>query len=404
MSGFTGKTAKEQLTVNDIRYNNEVNLFTDIVSSSGITRNDLAAKNNISIMTVKNIVDELLEQNLVEEHQLNSAVGRKPMALRVAAQYGNIVCINLSSLDQIRYVIYDLRGESLASGRTRFRNQEKHLNEKLDETITEIKEKLEEISTETVGLAAFIPGVYYEDQDIVRFAMFDELGELRIRETLMEAFHVENIQVIHDTHASAKAEYELRSAGGDTQFYLYCGDGIGSCFTSASGSPELGEQLVAGEIGNIIYKWTDDGMPVRLEDMLSITGIISRLPEEYSEMEFEEILKSKDPAVVQVLDEVFSSASELMYNVVWTLNPTRIVVDSYCIQYAEMIIMKTKGFFRTQMEEKFLRDTEISVARSDEFHSMRECMKQARACWIENVVSTPAERFGTFVSDEEDIN
>ena len=61
MSISSGKTEKEQLTVNDIRYNNKVNLFTDIVNSAGVTKNDLAIKNNISIMTVKNIVDELLE-------------------------------------------------------------------------------------------------------------------------------------------------------------------------------------------------------------------------------------------------------------------------------------------------------------------------------------------------------
>ena len=118
-------SAKEQLTVNDIRYNNTVNLFTDIVSSKGITRNDLAVKNNISFMTAKNIVDELLEMNLIEEHLINSSVGRKPTAMQVASRYGNIVCINLSSINELHYIIYNLRGVELASEVLSFKPRER---------------------------------------------------------------------------------------------------------------------------------------------------------------------------------------------------------------------------------------------------------------------------------------
>ena len=405
MSGFTGRTAKEQLTVNDIRYNNKVNLFTDIVSSSGITRNDLAVKNNISIMTVKNIVDELLDLRMVEEHQMNSAVGRKPMALRVASQYGNIVCINLSSINEIRFVIYDLRGETLASGRTRFKNQEKYYIEKIEQAIGEIKDKLAGISTATIGVAVFIPGVYYDDEDRVEFAMFSELGEVKIRETFTEAFHVDNIQIIHDIHASAKAEYELRAAEGDTQLYLYCGDGVASCLTKSDGSPELGQDLIAGEIGNIIYDWNDDGSPIRMESMLSVSEIKKRLPRAYREQEFEEALDAykKDPAVTKVLDEALDAAAEMLHNIVWALNPTRIVVDSYCKQYAEMIVLRAKSFFRKHFNEEFLQETELSVTRSDEYHTLSECMKQARACWIEQVVGSPEDRFMLLSGNEEGI-
>ena len=91
MSSSSRKSDKTQLTLNDIRYNNTVHLFTDIVSASEITRNDLAAKNGISLMTVKKIVDDLLKMGLVEEHQQESSIGRKPMALRVSSRYGNIV-------------------------------------------------------------------------------------------------------------------------------------------------------------------------------------------------------------------------------------------------------------------------------------------------------------------------
>lgn len=405
MSGITGRAAKEQLTVNDIRYHNKVNLFSDIVKSKGITRNDLAMKNNISIMTVKNIVDELLNMNLVEEHQLNSAFGRKPMGLWVASRFGNIICINLSSIDEIRFVIYDLRGESLASGRTRFKNRQKALREKLDVVISEIREKLSDIDNETVGVAVFVPGVYYEDQDIVRFAMFEELSEVKIKKIFSEAFGVNNIRVLHDTHASANSEYELRSEKNDSQFYLYCGDGVGSCLTNSDGSPVLGRDLLAGEIGNLIYTWHEDKTPVRIESLLSIAEIMKRLPEAYQDMEFEEVLKAnkKDPEVTSVLEEVLQAAAQMMYNIVWIFNPSRIIVDSYCKQYAELIVCRTKAFFRQYFEEEFLQETEIAVTKCDEYHTMSGCMRHARASWIEQIVVSSENNFELVPERKEGI-
>ena len=395
MSIASGKTAKEQLTVNDIRYNNKVNLFTDIVNSAGVTKNDLAIKNNISIMTVKNIVDELLEMDLVEEYLLNSAVGRKPMALQVNSRYGNIICINLSTIHEIRFIIYNLRGIELASGRTRFKNQSKTLREKIDDVITEIKTKLEDIQTETIGIAVFVPGVYYEEQDMVKFAMFSELSELKIKKVFSEAFDITNIQILHDTHASANSEYELRKLDNDSQFYLYCGDGVGGCFINADGTPVLGSALLAGEIGNVICSWKQDQTPVRIESMLSIAEIMKRLPEAYQDQEFEEIMRSYElvPEIAQILDKVFLAAAEMLYNMVWIYNPSRIVVDSYCREYAEMMVQKTKSFFRKYFDENFLQETEIAVTQCDEYHTMSGCMRRARTCWIEQIVVSPENNY-----------
>ena len=283
--------AKEQLTVNDIRYNNKVNLFTDIVSSTGITRNDLAIKNNISFMTAKNIVDELLEMDLIEEHLINSSVGRKPTALQVKSCYGNVVCINLSNINELHYIIYNLRGTKLASEVLRFKPREKKIDEKINTLIDAIKTSLKSISTETIGIAALVPGIYYEDQDILKFAVDRELDDLHIKTKLKEAFDIVNIRIIHDTLDFANAEYELDNIGSYSQFYLYCGEGVGGCFTNFDGKPVFGENLLAGEIGNIIHSWTKDRKPIRLETLLSTAEMRSRLPERCREMAFSEVLR-----------------------------------------------------------------------------------------------------------------
>ena len=382
-------TAKEQLTVNDIRYNNKVNLFTDIVSSKGITRNDLAVKNNISFMTAKNIVDELLGMDLIEEHLLNSPVGRKPTALQVRSRYGNIVCINLSSINELHFIIYNLRGKELASDVLCFKPHEKTINEKIDIMINAIKHCLESIPTETIGITALVPGIYYDDEDMIRFPVDHELDDLRIKTKLKEAFDTGNIQIIHDTLAFANAEYELDNAGDYSQFYLYCGEGVGGCFTNFDGTPVFGENLLAGEIGNIIHSWTKEGKPVRLESLLSIAEMRNRLPERCRDMAFSEVLKMSktDWEIAVVVEQAFKAVSEMLYNVVWLFNPSKIVVDSYCKEYADLIVNNADSFLKTHFEDDSLHRTRILAARSDEYHTMKWCMKYTRLCWIEQIVS-----------------
>ncbi len=380
---------KEQLTVNDIRYNNKVNLFTDIVASTGITRNDLAIKNNISFMTAKNIVDELLGMNLIEEHLLNSPVGRKPTALKVKSCYGNVVCINLSSINELFYIIYDLRGVKLASEVFMFKPHEKTIDEKLTIMLDAIKASLQHISTETIGITALVPGIYYDDTDMLRFAVDSELDDLHIKTVLNEAFNIENIQIIHDTLAFANSEYELDNLAEYSQFYLYCGEGVGGCFMNHDGTPVLGESLLAGEIGNIIHAWSHAGEPIRLETLLSTAEMRQRLPEQYRELSFNEVFKLKETnrEIAAVVDEAFKAASEMLYNVVWLFNPSKIVVDSYCKEYADTIVQHAEAFLKKHFEDDSLHKTRITAAKGDEYHTMKWCMKYTRLCWIEQIIS-----------------
>ncbi len=393
MTSMKEITAKEQLSVTDIRYNNKVNLFTDIVSSTGITRNDLAVKNNISFMTAKNIVDELLGMDLIEEHLLNSPVGRKPTALQVSSRYGNVVCMNLSSVNEMHFIIYDLRGVRLASEVFSFKPHEKTINEKIGMMIEAIKTCLNNISTETIGITALVPGIYYEDQDILRFAVDRELDDLHIKTLLKEAFDIKNIQIVHDTLAFANSEYELDNIGYYSQFYLYCGEGVGGCFTNFDGTPVFGENLLAGEIGNIIHYRSSDNKPVRLETLLSIAEMRHRLPEKYHDTGFDEVLRlrEKDPEVAEVVDEAFNAVSEMLYNVVWLFNPSKIVVDSYCKEYADLIVKSAEAFLKNHFDEESLHRTRILAAKGDEYHTMKWCMKYTRLCWIEQIISPGTE-------------
>ena len=89
---------KQILTVKNIRNINMENILQSVLRKGRVMRSDLARENNISLMTVKHIVDALIAEGILLEKESNGTdVGRKPKVLEIAGSYGNILCINLTS-------------------------------------------------------------------------------------------------------------------------------------------------------------------------------------------------------------------------------------------------------------------------------------------------------------------
>ena len=84
---------KELLTVLNIRENNKRNLLSQLVGAAELTRNDLAQESKISLMTVKHIVDELIENGIVEERTSEASVGRKPKVLSISCLLYTSRCV-----------------------------------------------------------------------------------------------------------------------------------------------------------------------------------------------------------------------------------------------------------------------------------------------------------------------
>ena len=100
---------KQILTVKNIRNVNMENILQSMIQNRNVTRSVLAKENQISLMTVKHIVDSLLEAGIIKEKEsVSGDVGRNPKTLEISERYGNVVCINLTSREEIRFLIYDI--------------------------------------------------------------------------------------------------------------------------------------------------------------------------------------------------------------------------------------------------------------------------------------------------------
>ena len=75
---------KQILTVKNIRNVNMENILQSMIQNRNVTRSVLAKENQISLMTVKHIVDSLLEAGIIKEKEsVSGDVGRNPKTLEI---------------------------------------------------------------------------------------------------------------------------------------------------------------------------------------------------------------------------------------------------------------------------------------------------------------------------------
>ncbi len=382
---------KQILTVKNIRNVNMENILQSILQNPNITRSALAKENKISLMTVKHVIDDLIEAGIVVEKESQGGdVGRKPKVLELSSRYGNIVCMNLTSRDEISFLIYDIY-RNLQERRSFLIDKEETYKEDLQAMIRVIRERLSELAGELVGVAVFVPGAYDESRDLVNYDLVLGLRELHIRSLLEHEFNIKNVLVFHDVFAAARSEYDSEDPKMESQFYFYCGYGVGGYFIHQDVAVS-GAQQMAGEVGKMLVSMEGEALDSRtLEEVASVRAVRERFWAKGDKSSLPEILKryrAGDPQAVQLLEPILNTIAKVLYNLLWVYNPSRIVVDSCEREYGALIAEHFRDFLKKMRNEAIPIHTEIRQARYDEYHMMRGCFRMTRNAWIEEIADS----------------
>lgn len=379
---------KQVLTVKNIRNVNIENIMQSIIRKRVTTRSVLSKENNISLMTVKHVVDSLIAAGVIaEKESCNTDVGRNPKVLEIAMDYGNIVCVNLTSKDEISFLIYDIYEELLCE--QSFTLGEKNsYQEELMSVIEAIRTKLQEISTENVGIAVFVPSAYDEEVDQVNYDLISDFKGLHIKSLFEEEFKIKNILILHDVFAAARSEYDSLNPKMESQFYFYCGYGVGGYYIHKD-EAVAGEENMAGEVGKMLISMNGyEENYSTLEDIVSVSAVKKKMRECGMDMHFSKMLElyqAGDTQAVQILRPVLNTVSRVLYNLLWIYNPTRIVIDSCKDGYGRIITEHFQKFMEDMKNDAIPIHTEIRQAKYDEYHMMRGCFYMTRNAWIENI-------------------
>ena len=379
---------KQTLTVSNIRNINVANIMQSILRDKTKTRSELAKENHISVMTVKHIVDDLIANDiLVEKVCEGNDVGRKPKALQINEKYGNIVCINLTSVDEISFLIYDIYEVQKEEQTLEF-DTGRSYRENLLRAVDMIKEKLAAMHTVTVGVAVFVPSAYYEDVDLVNYDLIADFKELHIRQLFTDAFGISNILILHDVVPAAWSEYESMDSESDSQFYFYCGHGVGGFFIHR-GTAVMGEELMAGEVGKMLLL-TDSAEKrfTTFEDMISVSVLNRKLREAGIGKTFKEVIRDYEEQgedARRIVDEALDTIVRVLYHLLWVYNPGTLVVDSCYSDYSRLIMTRFQAFVESLANEAIPIHVEVRQALYDEYHMMRGCFHMVRDAWVDEI-------------------
>lgn len=381
---------KSILTVKNIRNVNVGNILQSVLKSKTTTRSVLAKENKISLMTVKHIVDDLIEKDvLIEKESKSTEVGRNPKVLELSELYGNIVCMNLTSKDEISFLIYDIYKTLIYEEHISFEEGRTYI-ESLENTVGILKEKLKAVPTKLVGVAVFVPSAYNESVDLVNYDLIPEFKELHIKAFFEKELQITNILILHDVFAAAWSEYDSLNPEKESQFYFYCGYGVGGYFIHKN-EPVSGEENMAGEVGKMLMpsgesrrKW------VTLEEIVSISAVKKKM-ELYGKKHFRDLLREYregDKAARKILEPVLETISLALYNLLWIYNPTGIVVDSCREGYSDLIIEHFQRFLDEMKDDAIPIHVRARKAKYDEYHTMRGCFHMTRSAWIEEIADS----------------
>ncbi len=327
---YKGEPNMKEITVKDVGMENKRRVLEFMIRQKSASRSELAEACNISVMTVKKVVESLMEKGLLEVTKIDTGVGRKPGILSLKSTLGDFVCIDLTSSLQAEVVVYSLAGEAATEFSYSF-HKEKSYKDNLYTMVAEIQKKV--VCCAGVGISA--AGTYNGVTDSVPHDLIQEYEGFLFKDFFTKAFGVENVVIGHDVHFAAMAE--AVQSGVKNLYYLYIGHGVGSSIL-VDGAPLLGYSFSAGEVGGCK---TASGKNMHsscsMKKLIKSSGVNSF-------DEFWEEAKKSGTLSEKLLQESIEACKTFLYNIVCLLNPEKIVIDSPHEGYANEILKEAKAY------------------------------------------------------------
>ena len=230
---------------------NQAKVLRHICLNETITRTEIARHTGLTTMTVSNIINALIHDNIVCERQDikgESELGRKPKILDISAESPCIIGLNLAR-GSVSAILCDYKARII-------HKIDKHIyqlssaDEMFALLITTCRELMQQTSRKIIAVGFSCPGPINTEQGIILDPHnFYNLKNIPVAQTLQNALHLP-IYCVHDSNAAAIAE-KIYGCGKDIQDFIYfrlaAGVGCGLILNHQLYNGELG---LSGEIGH----------------------------------------------------------------------------------------------------------------------------------------------------------
>lgn len=383
-----------------IRQQNMEKIWTELQQEGPLSRQRLAEKTSLSLMTVSNVIDQLNRQGVLRAEQ-----AAKPAVLghRQAGRKAELL-----SIDDTRFawLVLDLtsvyfRRSTLALNLTPADGDAIHpydatqayaeqLRRFLFQTRAYIDTRLK--ARTPLGIAVVTPGPYSVQADSIFNRRIPALNEVRIKALLRETLGEWDSFVEEDVKLAVRAYLpSAAQAGVDLLYYLYIGEGVGGAATY-HGDVLRGLNAVAGDAGQIL---AEDGRP--FEALVSLRAFAKRLgvPAEALGVLDEDALVGRlaeraaaaPDAYCQALRETAAHVSQMLHTVVWMLDPEQIVVDCrYAAPFEQVFLSAARDGLTASLRSGLPKTPVVTPAHYTIRSVLYGAAQALSAAWFERIV------------------
>lgn len=343
------------ITLKSIKCESIKSIFASIADADKISRAEISAKTDLSLVTVGKVADALLDMNIVcQVKEIKPQAGRRAGLLGVNPDKFAVI-LDITSYD-FRVSVLDLRLHQIEkyvyNGRHDF-TYEENLNAFFCDTSLYIGRKYNFDNCFGVGVSC--PGPYNEVQDTVTTTRVPELRGLKLRDMLSR--HFRNLPLLIDSHINAAARSNVLHVDQYDEkniVYWYIGTRNVCGAFMVKGEIILGRDHLACEFGKMIDR---SGVPLEEKIAASVEA-----------QDFADVL------------------AQPMYSIIKILSPHTIII--------ECDIPHTYDEILPLLKEKMSRDYNYNESEFPEFYkacckfrnSHRGLTMGLRDMWIDKLV------------------
>jgi len=375
-----------------IRKQNVRSILDLLTLQSPRTRQSLAEATGLSLMTVTNLIDQLKEQQVLDlvpvarDSASRRGCGRKAENISLCGARHAWLIIDLSGMN-FRYVLlgFDL-SVILEKNYSSDAAYLPRLEAFLYSTRGEIAPHLQ--SRKLLGVAVVTPGPYEISSDTVYNQRLPELNNVGIKELMHRCLGDYDYYVDEDVKFAVRAFAPLiKQEPCELLYYLFIGEGVGGAAVHG-GNMLRGLNATAGDAGQLT---TPCG--ATYESLLALSSFAGSLGCRADNMkQLSECLQrcatEKPQEYRLALEQAAGVASEMLYSVLWVLDPSHIIIDCrYAIPFEQDFIQLITAKLSLRLTASGRRFPSISPAPRGMSSVTRGAVQVLQREWIERILT-----------------
>ena len=381
-------------TTAEIRSLNKKKILQYVTAHPEQTRKQIADGLDLSFATVSNLVAQLSEEDILRtESSEQSHGGRIPGLITVNKDACCTLCVDLARKEKIGLSVVNLRGESIA------RTALQDLGGASYEEVLSIchRESLALLDSvplpldRLIGVSVSVPGIIDLRDGVIVNSTYERLEGKPLRADLEALFSPLPCQIGNEANLTALGILQsVRESGMHSILFLYIDEGLGIGVISDE-KLLVGSHGFGGEISH--WQFSDmRGYPCYcgkrgcLETELSKSGFIKKLNENQGAQRagswegFVSLVKGKDPAAIEVLQENGQLIARLISSLQMLLDPQACWLGGGICE----IFSEIRPFIKTYFDAYGQRFPAIPISCVSDSHMMAEtgCAKLAFDRWM----------------------